>query len=66
MSLLFSLIKLQCNEIKKHLKDNEKLKTDVNNLEMKLKWNTLKLAQETEGKIVRKVLFLAFKDIMII
>lgn len=50
-SRLLNIIDEKCNEIKKHLKDNEKLKTDVNNLEMKLKWNTLKLAQETEGKI---------------
>lgn len=41
----------KCNEIKKMQKDVEKYKSDISNLEMKLKWNSIKLNQETESKL---------------
>ncbi|XP_055842404.1 coiled-coil domain-containing protein 186 [Episyrphus balteatus] len=42
----------KCNEVKKFQKELEKQKSDYNNLEMKLKWNSVKLAQETEAKLI--------------
>ncbi|XP_055376887.1 coiled-coil domain-containing protein 186 [Condylostylus longicornis] len=45
------MLEEKCLDIRKHQKEIEKLKTDVSNLETKLKWNTLKLNQETDAKI---------------
>ncbi|XP_055913330.1 coiled-coil domain-containing protein 186 [Eupeodes corollae] len=41
----------KCNDVKKYQKELEKQKADYNNLEMKFKWNSVKLAQETEAKL---------------
>lgn len=42
----------KCNDIKKIQKEFEKCRTDLNNLEMKLKWNNVKLNQEIESKLI--------------
>lgn len=40
----------KCTEVKRLQKELEKAKWDVGNLETKLKWNNVKLSQETEAK----------------
>ncbi|KAL5292017.1 CCDC186 family protein [Megaselia abdita] len=41
----------KCSEVKRLQKELEKAKWDVGNLETKLKWNNVKLNQETEAKL---------------
>lgn len=49
--LLFHFF-LQCHELKSNQKDCEKLKADITALEMKSKWNLVKLKQEMDLKTI--------------
>lgn len=47
-----NMLDAKCHELKNSQKECEKIKNDLSSLEMKSKWNLLKIKQETDLKIV--------------
>lgn len=47
------LLDTKCHELRNNQKETDKFKSEITNFEMKIKWNSVKLKQEIDSKVVR-------------